>query len=126
MVYKHAEVEKAAKQLNADLDKAEDKKSILRSPVLAALYDQLKTLPQDQRASFGQEVNKLKNELEELVRKALSPKAPTLAPIDITAPFDINTPPDKRSGILPAKNGNIHPLNQELKEVLDIFYRMGF
>src|SRR6185437_15776346 len=48
------------------------------------------------------------------------------APIDVTAPFDVNTPPDKQPRLLPSEQGSVHPLNNELATVLDIFYRMGF
>jgi len=125
MVYKNQKIAEVAKTLKVRLDKAEDKKSILRSVELKALYDELKTMPAKDRASFGQEVNKLKSELEELVQN-LESRTSNLAPIDVTAPFDVNVPEDKRPGLLPAENGSIHPLTREMTVVLDIFARMGF
>jgi phenylalanyl-tRNA synthetase alpha chain len=124
MVYKHAEIGKAAKQLEAALAKAEDKKAVLRSPILTALYDQLKTLPQNQRASFGKEVNDLKKELETLIGSQ-QVSAKELKPIDVTAPFDVNVAPEDRPALLPAQNGSKHPLMQEIETVVDTFARMG-
>jgi phenylalanyl-tRNA synthetase alpha chain len=127
MEYKNSEVANAAKVLRQKLDSLEDKRAILRDPALAALYDRIKTLPAgESRAKFGQEVNRLKQELEDLVKKSLDPRPSTLAPIDVTAPFDTNIAPEDRPGLLPAEQGTIHPLMAELQEVLDIFYRMGF
>ena len=126
MEYKIAEIKAAAKQLKAKLEKLEDKRAIMRAPELAALYDRLKTLPAGKpRADFGKEVNQLKNELENLAREANVPQA-ELAAIDVTAPFDTNVPIDQRPELLPAKNGSQHPINTELKIILDIFARMGF
>jgi phenylalanyl-tRNA synthetase alpha chain len=126
MEYRHEEVAVAAKLLREKLENLEDKRSILRAPELGALYEQIKNLPQDQRASFGQEVNQLKNELQELVRQSLHSPLSTLHSIDVTAPFDINVPADKKPNLLPAENSSMHPLSVELDNVIDIFSRMGF
>jgi len=127
MAYAHREIETAAKKLKERFDKLDDKRAILRAPELTALYEQIKTLPAGKpRADFGQEVNALKTELEDLVRQSLAPRRTPLAPIDVTAPFDVNTPADKHPAFLPAKDGSRHPVTQELRTVLDIFYRMGF
>ncbi len=92
---------------------------------LKTLLAELKTLPPEKRASVGQEVNKLRGQLQELVEQEQGP-AEVLAPIDVTAPFDVNTPADKRPRLLPSETGSLHPLMTELNQVLDIFYRMGF
>jgi phenylalanyl-tRNA synthetase alpha chain len=126
MEYQNEEVAAAARQLKEKLSSLEDRKAILRDPALSALYENIKTLPQEKRASFGQEVNQLKQELEELVRQSLHSSPTTLAPIDVTAPFDINVPVDKKPRLLPAENGSIHPLSGELDKVINIFSRMGF
>ena len=97
---------------------------VLRSTELKSLYDQLKTLPPDQKPDFGQAVNALKNELEALLetsqetREQLPP-----IPIDVTAPWDDNS---TKPELLPAAGGSIHPLMGELTSVLDIYARMGF
>ncbi|HET6864072.1 MAG TPA: phenylalanine--tRNA ligase subunit alpha [Candidatus Saccharimonadales bacterium] len=126
MEYKNAEVAKVAKLLHAKFDSVEDKRQILRSPELSALYDRIKQLPAGQaRAEFGQEVNRLKAALEVLVKENQAPKQ-KMVPIDVTAPFDTNTSPEDRPALLPAECGSKHPLTSELEIVLDIFSRMGF
>lgn len=99
--------------------------SVLRSAELKSLYDQLKTLPESERPEFGQAVNKLRNELQQLLGAAGGESSAKSA-IDITAPWDINTPTDKHPDILKATNGSIHPLSREFEKILDIFTRMGF
>jgi phenylalanyl-tRNA synthetase alpha chain len=125
MEYKHQEVAKAAKQLKEKLKKLDDKRSILRASELSGLYEVIKTLPSEKRASFGQEVNQLKSELEQLIREQSEPST-TLTPIDVTAPFDINVPVGKRPKLLSAEDASQHPLTKELEKILDIFARMGF
>jgi phenylalanyl-tRNA synthetase alpha chain len=99
---------------------------ILKSLELKALFDELKTLPPAERPTFGKELNQLKQELERVARETVSKQVSARAPIDVTAPFDINVPPDKRPRLLTAAQGSKHPLMRELEVVLDIFYRMGF
>lgn len=99
--------------------------TVMRSAELKSLFDQLKTLPNDQKAAFGQEVNRLRQELTSLLDQAKN-QAEALPPIDVTAPFDVNVPHDKRPQLLPTEQGTQHPLTQELARILDIFYRMGF
>lgn len=127
MEYQNQEVAKAAESLRRKLKSLEDKRLIVRDPALTALYDRLKTLPPGKdRASFGKEVNGLKNELQQLARDSRQPAETKLPPIDVTAPFDMNVAPTDRPKLLPATQGTTHPLMAELGEVLDIFYRMGF
>jgi phenylalanyl-tRNA synthetase alpha chain len=127
MEYQNEQISRAAEVLKKRLKSLDDKRSILRAPELGALYNQLKTLPAGkERAVFGKQVNQLRSELEELVSKTSDTEEKDLSPIDVTAPFDVNTPPGQRPEVLPAKDGSIHPLNQEITQVLDIFYRMGF
>src|SRR3989338_2223180 len=127
MAYSNKEVRSAAKVLHEKLEKLEDKRAILKAPELGALYDRIKTLPAGKaRAEFGQEVNSLKAELEELIRKSLSTKDRKLQPIDVTAPFDVNVPAQQRPKLLTADSGSRHPLMTELATILYIFSRMGF
>jgi phenylalanyl-tRNA synthetase alpha chain len=124
MLYQHEEVAAAASQLKEKLNSLEDKRSILRAPELSSLYQLIKDLPADQRASFGQEVNQLKKELQGLVASYELP-ATNYQPIDVTAPFDINIPADKKPQLLPVEGGSRHPLMQELDINVAIFARMG-
>lgn len=124
MDYQHAEIAQAAASLRArfaELPLA-NKADILKAVELRALYAQIPTLPGDQRAAFGSEINQLKNELQALVDEHQE-AAEALPPIDVTAPFDVNA---SLPELLPSTQGSQHPLTAELERVLDIFYRMGF
>ncbi|MFZ1812245.1 MAG: phenylalanine--tRNA ligase subunit alpha [Candidatus Saccharimonadales bacterium] len=104
----------------------ENKQDILKAPEVKQLLAGIKDVPAQQRAAYGQAVNELKNELENLVQKSirqLVDQKSTLCPIDVTAPMDTNSsiPP-----LLPSAQGSVHPLTQEMERVSDIFYRMGF
>ncbi len=126
MEYKHLEIADVAKLLKEKVKKLENKQAILRSPELSALYAQIKTLPAGKaRAEFGKEVNQLRKELEDLIANQKSAVV-KVRPIDVTAPFDVNIPPEKRPKLLIADKGSRHPLMSELEMILDIFARMGF
>jgi phenylalanyl-tRNA synthetase alpha chain len=125
MDYQHEEVAAAASQLKEKLAVLDDKKAILRDPALKALYERIKNVRPEERAGFGKEANALRHELEQLVKESAQPKM-ELPPIDVTAPFDLNVPADKKPALLPAENGSIHPLFQELDNVLNIYSRMNF
>jgi len=103
----------------------EGDRSVLRSPELRSLFDELKTKPEGERAAFGQEINALRQELAKMLDQKQD-QAEALTPVDITAPFDVNIPAAQRPGLLPAEQGSRHPLMTELSNILDIFYRMGF
>jgi phenylalanyl-tRNA synthetase alpha chain len=125
MEYTHDEVAAAAKQLKEKIAALEDKRAILRAPELAVLYQSIKSLPADKRATFGQEVNQLKKELEELIRQSNGSQQTSISSIDVTAPFDVNVPADKKPQLLPAENSSRHPLMVERDKIIEIFARMG-
>ncbi len=99
--------------------------AVLRSTELKALFDELRTLPPQERSAFGNEINALKTELQELLDKNRDDEE-ALPPIDITAPFDPNLKAADKPALLPSGQGTRHPLMTELDTILDIFYRMGF
>ncbi len=121
MVYKIAEIAKLAKRLKAAQAKAANKRAVLRSSELSALYERIKNLPVSQRAAFGQEVNRLKQELIELASQSISQTA--AEPIDVTAPMDINAGMPQ---LPPAGSGHQHPLTKEIEVIIEIFAQMGF
>jgi len=126
MDYQDEQIKAAAKKLLAKQSAAEDKRAILRSPELGALYDQLKTLPAGiARAKFGKEVNHLRAALEKVASDIKASKL-DLPPIDVTAPFDVNLAPEERPTLFPAENSSQHPLTAEIEHIIDIFGRMGF
>jgi phenylalanyl-tRNA synthetase alpha chain len=125
MNYQNSRVLDVAEQLRARFVELADKTMILKAVELKALYAEIPTLPLEERSTFGQEVNALRAELEAMV-VSHHEQAEALPPIDVTAPFDANTPADKHPALLRADRGSRHPLTTELSRVLDIFGRMGF
>ncbi len=114
-------------KLADDLKKraSEGDTSVLRSAELRELFNKIKDLPQEQRGQFGQDINKLRSEIEAILQ-AKQDEAEALPALDITAPFDPNLKPDEKPKLLPGESGSQHPLMTELGNILDIFYRMGF
>lgn len=122
MQYQNQQISEVAALLMQRFEQLDTKADILKAVELRALYTQIPTLPPEQRAAFGQEINALKGELQALV-DAHQEQAEALPPIDVTAPQDVNAPAPI---LLPSQQGSIHPLMAELQHVLDIFYSMGF
>lgn len=122
MNYQNAQISDVAAQLTKRFAELDAKADILKATELRALYAQIPTLPAEERAAFGQEINALRQELEALVA-GHQELAESLPPIDVTAPQDANAPLPQ---LLPSNLGSKHPLMEELENVLDIFYRMGF
>lgn len=125
MDYKNPQIAEVARTLKARIETSENRANILKAVELKSLYDQIKTLPAEQRATFGQEVNVLRAELETLTAYPQS-LVNELPSIDVTAPFGLNVSANKRPQLLTADRGSIHPLMSELDKIADIFYRMGF
>jgi len=125
MDYQHPKIREVAALLSAEERLARDGKAIVRAPELAALFAEISSLPADQRASFGKELNSLRLQLEKLAAARQS-TGKGMTDIDVTAPFDQNTQEDKRPALLSSAVGSKHPLMIELEIVLDIFQRMGF
>ena len=99
-------------------------RSVLRATELKELYGEIPKLPVEQRGSFGSQINDLKKQLEQAVEtKENESSSIKLAPIDVTAPFDINA---DQPVLLPTENGSIHPLMHEIERISDIFNRMGY
>lgn len=116
------EINKVKEALLKRIETLDDKRSILRAPELKELYTKIRLQPEESRGVFGQAVNKLRSELEEILNQVQDDKL-ALEPIDVTAPFDVNSHlPD----LLPTENGTIHPISAEMEKISEIFYRMGF
>ena len=125
MNYQNQRVAEVAETLKSRMNELENKADILKSTELRALFAEIPSLPVEHRALFGKEINALRSELEQMVA-VVSEAIEALPPIDVTAPFDLNVPVDKRPQLLTSNQGSKHPLMSELETVLDIFYRMGF
>ena len=123
MGYTNEDVQKIADIL---LPKAQQgDMSVMRSAGLKSLFDQLKTLPAEQKSAFGAQVNELRLALQEALTATAQP-TDTRTPIDVTAPWDVNISISERPNLLQASQGTKHPLMTEIDAILDIYYRMGF
>lgn len=122
MTYENEQIATAAASLETEFEQLVDKQAILRSKTLGDLYGALKTLPGEQRALFGKEVNLLRAELQDKVEASKNDEI-VLEPIDVTAPMDLNA---AIPTLLPAEQGTTHPLTQEIERIVEIFGRMGF
>lgn len=130
MQYKYPLVEQVAHQLTQtfeSLDKSR-KADILKSVELKKLFEQLKNMPNEDKAAYGQEVNFLRQQLLNAVQQAQEDDSndDLLPRIDITAPYDFNILIENRPTLLPANIGTIHPITSEIKYMLNIYARMGF
>jgi phenylalanyl-tRNA synthetase alpha chain len=113
--------------LKSRLSELENPRDILKAPELRELYGKIATIPGDRRREFGQAVNVVKVELEQIIERLESEKeSASVVAIDVTAPFGVNAPGDKRPQLLPTEQGTTHPLMTELERMIEIFTRMGF
>ncbi len=126
MNYDNEEINKTAQLLRSRFQTLTNKEEILKAVELRALFDAIKTMPPENRSVYGKELNNLKDELRTLVDTAADNGSADLPPIDVTAPFDVNTKINNRATTLTSDFGSKHPLMSELERVLDIFYLMGF
>lgn len=125
MTYTIPAVAEAAVALKTEFAQLDDKKAILRSPVIRELFGKIKDAPNEEKKTFGAEINQLKLEVESWVADA-AVAAVQKTPIDVTAPFDANVAHELKPKLLSAEHGSVHPLMTELDKILDILYRMGF
>jgi phenylalanyl-tRNA synthetase alpha chain len=117
-------IEEISNQLLSRIANSDSPRDILKTPELKQLYGTIKTLPPEQRSDFGKKINDLKTALESAVNtRETELESATVEPLDITAPWDINSGPQS---LLPADAGSQHPLTSEIENVADIFTRMGF
>lgn len=115
-------IEQARQVLLERYVQLDTKADILKAPELKELYAKIPSLEASERAAFGQAINALHRELKAKVANEVVDNE-QLSSIDVTAPFDINASyPD----LLPTEQGTIHPLTQEIEQVVEIFGRMGF
>ncbi len=124
MAYLDPQITDALDSLKKEFKDLKDKSAILRSPTIKKLFSEIPKLEPSKRAEFGKEVNKLKIEVTSWLDDVSSES--DKAPIDVTAPFDLNVPAELRPKTLNASLGSIHPISAELDYISDIAYRMGF
>src|SRR5688572_25155512 len=109
------DIDGARKELNQEFDNLDDKTLIVKSKVFKSLYADLAKLPDEQKASAGQAINKLKEEFADKADQAGDDDLAPTRPIDLTAPFDVNVKPENRPALLPAEHGSQHPLTKEME-----------
>ncbi|MBR3232793.1 phenylalanine--tRNA ligase subunit alpha [Candidatus Saccharibacteria bacterium] len=101
------------------MSKLEELKTELKN--LGREYAKIKTLQQEQRKAFGEQINRQKAtllaQIKELEEAA---ESENVEPIDLTAPFAENATK------LEFTAGTKHPLTQELERVAEIYRLMGF
>jgi phenylalanyl-tRNA synthetase alpha chain len=91
-----------------------------RKGQLADLFDQLKTVPQEQRRAVGQELNQLK----QLALARFESRYQELETASATAPADPTF--DYTLPAVPHALGTRHPLNLVREEIVRILARIGF
>ena len=97
---------------------------VLKAPEFRELYAAIRATAPEERAAFGQQVNQLKQTIEAAVEaRTAELSAVELAPIDVTAPMDVNA---ATPALFAAAQGSVHPLTKEMQTISDIFGRMGF
>lgn len=92
-------------------------KHLSKKGSIAALFDDFKSVPVEQKKAVGQELNVLKNTALEKVnelKEMLSNAEEGLSGLDMTMPGD------------PMKLGTRHPLSIVKNEIISIFNRLGF
>jgi len=93
---------------------------------LQTIYSDIRTASQEDKRTIGETIKEGKQRYQGIIETYAADSGPVLKPIDVTAPFDVNTPPVERPALLPSEQGSGHPLMREREIMLDIFYRMGF
>lgn len=123
------EIEQARASLKKQFDEIQDKKAILRSVELKALFDGIREIDPAKRGEYGKAVNELKLEVQQWIADS-EDVSTSVETLDVTAPWDINTPADKHPRfMIDATNiahANQHPLTSEIELICDIYQRMGF
>ena len=118
------ELKDLEKDLRSRLVAGENPKKLIKDDRLKDFFSKLGQNSSEVAKDFGQKLNRLKKEL--LNSNKERPKETTKEAdyFDPTAPIAINGP---SRPILPnPEDGSVHPINSALKEVLDIFAKMGF
>lgn len=92
-----------------------------RKGLITGLLRQIGTLPEDQRPSFGQKINTLKEKINTKIHERVS----TINQIEeqrrLKEEFIDPTLPGT-----PQHIGHIHPITQTMHEIIDVFNRLGF
>lgn len=120
-------IEKLKQQFLVDMEKASSSEDfeqirityLARKGTVAALFDQLKSVPPEERPQVG----KALNELRAFVQSSLDQRQQETGVVAAKSTVQIPdlTLPGRRGWI-----GSLHPITQTLDEIVRIFSRMGF
>lgn len=113
------EVNSAIVSNKDDLDKFRIK-YISRKGILNDLFEEFKTVANDQKRAVGQELNKLKNLAEQQLKVFTEAIEQSADDSSNQGGLDLTMP------VAPNFAGTIHPLTLTRQRVLEIFARMGF
>lgn len=92
-----------------------------RKGTVSGLFDQIGSLPAQERGAFGKSANEVKNDLERAFEERLGAiKQRELSESLESEPFDVTLPGRPRT------RGKIHPTILTLREIYRIFAEMGF
>ena len=121
------EIQKVRERLLLEIEQQKNPQEVLKDQGLKKLYGLIKTVDPSERASLGQKINALKNEIVEAINKKVeAEKNQAVETLDVTAPFDANIDFNFKPRFLTANKGSIHPLSKEIKNIKNIFSHMGF
>jgi len=124
MNYSSPQIAQAAELIKQRFSDLPNKADILKASELKALFEQIKTMPVEERAVLeGIKLTENRtgaNGLKPLVSNR------NLAADWCDSAVWYKWSAGSASQLLPSEFGSIHPLMAELETVLDIFYRMGF
>jgi len=123
-------LEKVYSEIDKDLNLPYEElkaKYLGNNGLLTLALKEINEIPNEKKAAYGKDVNILKARVTEILDQKLAQSVvyEQNTRIDPTAPFDVNTPKDKRSYILDTKCTK-HPLHKEVEKLVEIFQRMGF
>jgi len=112
-----AEVETDGKNISSS-DQVESYriKFLGRKGLISAIFEQMASVPKEEKGLVGKALNELKNKAQSIVDEAATKfqKTETAQSIDLTLPAT------------PFQFGKIHPLTQTLNEMIEIFRFLGF
>ena len=92
-----------------------------RKGLITAALRQISSLPQEQRPALGRDANILKQELYRLIEERLSVLSVQLEETKLREEITDTTLPGT-----PQNQGHIHPITRTMREISDIFIRLGF
>ncbi|GAB2791078.1 phenylalanine--tRNA ligase subunit alpha [Rhabdobacter roseus] len=114
-----SEIEKSTLSSSDELE-AFRMRYISRKGAVTELFEQLKTVPQEERRAVGQELNTLKN-LAQSRFQEFTAQLEAAAASEAAGPgLDLTLP------VVPNPYGSIHPLTLVRRRIIEIFERMGF